>query len=599
MLSLSARAQDMEFTASAPASVQVGQQFQYKIEGSEQGNVTLPGNNPFQVLAGPFSSISTQSQWINGKMTMTRVVSYTYIFRANTGGEFTIEPSVVKAGRKEYRTNEVTVRVAGDGPSPASSGSESTESGAQVSTQEDVQLFMRVIPSKQDVYIGEQLVSGLKVYTRVNTRPGSSAKDFPYEGFYKKALDPDQSAQRETINGQEYVSQVIQRHILIPQKTGKITIEPYESEWIIQRRIQRQRPGSLFDDFFSDPFFTDPFGSYQDVPITIRTRPVTIHVKPLPPNAPAGFTGGVGSFNLKAELSGDEVDVNEALSLKITVSGTGNLPLIGDPEVNLPLEHDIYDVNKSSNISTAGNRLSGSVTYEYPIVARHAGRFRITPVTFSWFNPDKGKYESITTGEFYFSVNKVDAEQGIGQIYVPGTMGNRVQNIGTDIRDIARGPAGFVPVSWTISGNKWYRLAYILLILLFLIIFMMLRITIKRNADLKLVRNRKASKLARNRLKKADRFMKDGNQDRFFEETGRAIWGYLRDKLGMEVSDLSTENVQSSLTDRGVGVDVIKELIRIIEESEFSRFAPSSEKSDMNDIYRDAVMLIKNLEQNL
>ncbi|MBN1132732.1 MAG: protein BatD [Bacteroidales bacterium] len=598
VISFTLKAQDTEFKASAPATVRVGQQFQYTVEGSEQGSVTLPRNDAFQVLAGPFSSISTQSQWVNGKMTMSTVVSYTYIFRANTEGEYTLEPSVIKAGRKEYMTNEVAIRVVDDG-TPSSSSAPGDPQPDSKAAEEDVPLFMRVIPSKTDVFIGEQLVSALKVYTRVNTRPGSSTKDFPYEGFYKKAVDPDQSAGRETVNGQEYVSQVIQRHILIPQKTGKLVIEPYESEWIIQQRVQRQRPGSLFDDFFDDPFFSDPFGSYRDVPATIRTMPVTINVRPLPPGAPTGFTGGVGSFSLKAELSDDEVNVNEALSLKITITGTGNLPLLGEPEVNLPPDHDLYNVNKTSSIGTAGNRLSGSVTYEYPIVARHAGKFRINPITFSWFNPERKKYECVTTGEFFFTVNKTDTEQGIGQIYVPGAMGERVENIGTDIRDILRAPAELVPLSFTLSGSRWYWVAHILIFLLFVILFVILRIIIRRQADLKLMRNRKASKMARLRLKKADRFRKELDEEMFFEETGKAIWEYLCDKLGMDVSQLSVENVQAALIERGVTEDIVEELKRIVGESEFSRFAPSSEKSNMDDIYRDAENLIKNLEQNL
>jgi len=592
--------QDSEFKATAPASVQVGQQFQYMIEGNDQGSVTLPGNDAFQVLSGPFSSISTQSQWINGKMTMNTVVSYTYIFKATRMGQFTLDPSTVKVGRKEYKTNEVAVNVVDAGTASQGAGAQQPGAGgnAAAGNQPD-EIFMRVIPSKTDVYLGEQFVSGLKVFTRVRTRPASSGKDFPYEGFYKKSLDPDQSAQQEKINGVDYVSQVIQRHILIPQKTGKITIQPYETDWVVQQRVQRQRTNSAFDDFFNDPFFNDPFNSYREVPVTISTKPVTINVKPLPPGAPKGFTGAVGSFRVDASISDDNLDVNDALSLKIVITGTGNLPLIGEPEVSLPPDHDVYDVNKSSNISTAGNRLSGSITFEYPIVARHAGKFRITPINFTWFDPQKVRYETVTTPEFRFTVNKGEAEDQIGQIYVPGAMGEAVENIGTDIRDVIRGPAGLIPAYTTLFGKSWYWLAYTAILALFIATFILLRIIIKRNADLVLVRNRKASKMAHGRLKKADRFRKEGEQDRFFEETGKAIWEYLRDKLGIEISELSLDLVRSTLKDKGVNEELIGELQRIVEESEFSRFAPTSEKSNMDDIYRDSVSLIRNLEQNI
>jgi len=306
--------QDVAFTASAPSVVGTGEQFQYVVEGSERGNVRLPSMEDFQLLGGPYSSYSSHSQWTNGKMTQKTLVSYTYVFRAVTEGTFTIPAATVKVGRKEYSTNEVEVVVNSDAAGAAQDGSGSvtprdSEDGAFVDSAEEDPVFLRVIPSKTEVYVGEQFVSGLKVYTRVNTRPGSSARDLPYEGFYKKNLDPDANAQQQEIAGQAYVTQVIQRHILIPQKSGYLEIAPYESEWMVQQRVQRQGGRNPIDNFFDDPFFNN----YQDVPVTLPTLPVTIHVKPLPSGAPVGFTGAVGEFQMKATLSSTEIEVNEAL----------------------------------------------------------------------------------------------------------------------------------------------------------------------------------------------------------------------------------------------------------------------------------------------
>jgi len=224
-------AQDV-FTASAPAVVRVGEQFQYVIEGSERGVVRFPAMDNFDLLGGPYSSFSSHSQWINGKMTQKTLVSYTYILSAVREGSYNIPASTIKVGRKDYRTNvvELVVQAAGSGSTQGSGGRTNqgaSEDGSVVGAAEDDAVFLRVIPSKKEVYVGEQFVSGLKVYTRVNTRPGSSATDLPYEGFYKKSLDPDANAQQQEINGQIYVTQVIQRHILIPQKTGDLKIAPY------------------------------------------------------------------------------------------------------------------------------------------------------------------------------------------------------------------------------------------------------------------------------------------------------------------------------------------------------------------------------------
>lgn len=595
LLVLPVHAQDESYKATAPATVRAGEQFQYVIEGSKQGDVILPSMDGFQLLAGPFSSYSSHSQWVNGKMTMKTVVSYTHIFRANQSGSFTIPAATIRVGRKEYKTNSVKISVTGSASQQgAGQGNGSGASQGAVDSNGSDPVFLRVIPGKKEVYVGEQLVSALRVYTRVNTRPAGGTKDIPYEGFYKKSLDPDASANRQDIKGEQYVTQVIQRHILIPQKSGKLVIEPFKSEWMVQQRVQRQS-NSVFDSFFDDPFFN----GVQDVPTELATRPVTINVKPLPLGAPAGFTGGVGSFSLKAELSDEEVEVNEAISLKLTIRGKGNLPLLGEPEVNLPPDHDLYDVSQTSSITVSGNQLGGSVTYEYPIVARHAGRFRIAPIQFSWFNPSTGKYHSTTTSEFNFTVLKGDAEDVSGSVYVPGIMQENVEDLGTDIRDISRTTPTFIPLAYSLMGQPWYKMVYLAILLMTILVIFYIRTVSRRNADLRLVKNRKASRSARNRLKLADKYKKSGDEDRFYDELGKALWGYLSDKLGIETSGLSREGISTQLDAKNISPEIQEELARIIDESEFSRFAPSSEKTGTGELYRDAVQLIKNLENSL
>ncbi len=592
--------QVVAFTASAPSVVRVGEQFQYMVEGSERGNVRLPSMDNFQLLGGPYSSYSSHSQWINGKMTQKKQVSYTYVFKAVTEGTFTIPAATVKVGRKEYSTNEVELVVNSGAAGAAQGGSgrgsqRGSEDGSVVSSSEADPVFLRVIPSKKEVYVGEQFVSGLKVYTRVNTRPGSSARDLPYEGFYKKSLDPDANAQQQEINGQSYITQVIQRHILIPQKLGDLEIVPYESDWMVQQRVQQQERRNPIDNFFNDPFFS----GYQDVPVTLTTLPVTIHVKPLPTGVPVGFTGAVGEFDMKAALSSTEIGVNEALSLKITISGTGNIPLLGEPEVNLPPDHDLYDVTRSVHITTSGNRISGSVTFEYPIIARHAGRFRIAPVQFAWFDPKAGSYRTAVTDEFNFTVVKGENDDLSGGVYIPGVLHESVRDLGTDIRDISRRPPVFSSVKSSLFGTRWYRWLYPVALLLTLLLIILMRVVARRNADLTLVRNRKAGRLARTRLKKADRFRKAGDPDRFYEEIGNAIWGYLSHKMNIETSGLSREVVMEQMEKQVVPEEQRSDLLRILEESEFSRFAPTSERSEMNNLYKDAAQLIRNLENSL
>lgn len=586
--------QDKVFTASAPSAVRVGEQFQYVVEGSERGEMRLPPLENFQVLGGPYSSFSSHSQWVNGRMTQKTLVSFTYVLKATKEGTYSIPPVIVEVGKKEYLTNEVVMVVSAGAP-PGQNVPTPSPAQDAISGEESDPVFLRVIPSKKEVYMGEQLVSGLKVYTRVNTRPASSARDIPYEGFYKNTLDPDERAQQQEIGGQVYVSQVIQRHILIPQKTGTLVVPPYESEWTVQQRVERQGGRSAFDSFFDDPFFD----SYQDVPVTLSTLPVSIRVKALPSGAPGGFTGAVGEFSMEASLSDTEMEVNEALSLKITITGTGNLPLLGEPEVNLPPDHDLYDVSKTLNTSTSGNRISGSVSFEYPIIARHAGRYRIAPVQFAWFDPKAEVYRTATTEEFSFTVLKGESDESAGTVFVPGVAHESVRDLGTDIRDIARTQPVFTTVAASLFGTRWYRWLYPLAIFLTVLLVILIRMLTRRNADLTLVRNRKAGRAARSRLKSADRLKKAGQADKFYEEIGKALWEYLSHKMNIPTSELSREVVMEQLSLKEVPGEAQDELLRILEESEFSRFAPSSERSDIHQLYRDAAKLIKKLENSL
>ncbi|MDF1572801.1 MAG: BatD family protein [Bacteroidales bacterium] len=599
--------QDPSFSASAPATVQAGQQFQYTIEGNEQGNIQLPALEHFDLLAGPFTSFSSSTQWVNGKMTARNTASYTYILRGNTPGEFTIPPAKISVKKQTYSTNAVQVNVTGTG-NAASSASQGGQGGQTIRGQADAgsqtgnagqPVFLRVLPSKRSVYVGEQFVSELKVYTSVNTRPTGGLKEVPYEGFYKQALEADQVSSRENIDGKMHVTQVLQRHVLIPQKSGKIVIDPFDSEWTIPRRVNRQRSGSIFDEFFDDPFNDPFFDQYQDVPVTISTEPVTINVKPLPQGVPEGFTGGVGDLEFSARLSADQVTVNDALSLVVTVRGTGNIALLGAPKIDFPPDHDVYETTRSTNISTSGNRVSGTVTFEYPIVARHAGNFRIAPLRFSWFDPAAETYRTVTTKEYTFNVLKGEGTDTGAQIFMPGARGENVENIGTDILDINRGIPLFRPVGITPLSHTGYWIIYVVLIFLFIGSIIVLRTWFRQRADVRLMRNRKASKMARNRLRLADKARKAGDGETFFEEVEKAIWGYLADKLSIEVSSLSRDRVSEVLQGAGISETLQEEMVRIIDDCEFSRYAPSSEKSDMDTLYGEAIRLLHNLDQNI
>ncbi|MGW8316456.1 MAG: hypothetical protein ACWGNV_12705, partial [Bacteroidales bacterium] len=198
-----------------------------------------------------------------------------------------------------------------------------------------------------------------------------------------------------------------------------------------------------------------------------------------------------------------------------------------------------------------------------------------------------------------FTVLKGETEDSAGGLYIPGVTQESVENIGTDIRDISRAPQLFTPLASSLMAKTWYQLLYPFAVLLAVLIIILIRLVTRRNADLTLVRNRQANRQARNSLKKADRYRKAGEMDQFYEEVGKALWGYLADKLNIETFNLSRDVIETELEKRGVPGELQKEFTRLLDESEFSRFAPSSEKSDVDTLYAQAVAAIRNLENKL
>lgn len=594
-------AQNVEFKASAPNVVRENEQFNLTYTFNQKpDNVQLPDINGFQVLGGPSTSSSTSVQIINGKVTRSSSVSYTYLLTASSKGNFTIPPATATIKGKSYQSNSISVEVLpGNAAAGSNIGNNSNSSGqssnkTEASNPVDANgknVFVRLRVNKKEAYVGQEIIAWVKLYTRLPISDYDRSFSGPeFTGFFKQNVDMPQirSLERENVGGQIYNTGTLMKFILYPQRSGDITIKPFDLDVMVQQQVN-QRSRSIFDDFFNQ--------SVRNVKVTLTSKPVKFHIKPLPSGQPPSFNGAVGKFNISAAINNTTVKTNEAITLKVSVSGSGNLKLLDNLAVDFPPDIESYDPTTTTNIKNTSQGAIGEKTFEYTLIPRYAGNFHIPPVKLTYFNPATKSYQTVSTKDFNITVNK--GEEDTSGVIVSGLSKEEVKLLGSDIRYIKKEGFKLHHQNMFLFGSLPYNLAFIIAFVLFLLIIIIRRETIRRNADIVMVKNRMASKYAQKRLKLAAKLMRQQKQAEFYEEVSKALWGYLSDKLSIPVAKLSRESTKDELTRRKVAGETMDEFFGLIDNCEYARFAPSNEASDMNKIYNDAAKIISRLQQKI
>jgi hypothetical protein len=582
------RAQDVSVTAEGPRVVELGEQFVVNFSvNAKPSNFQAPDMKDFYVLSGPNQSTSQNFQYINGKATHSLTVTFTYYLQATKTGTFIIPPVLVTVDKKDYTSNSLAIEVVGSQNQPKTEPQEETPS-AQTQVP-DEELFVRVVADKSSVYQGEHIIATLKIYTRLSIS-GFGSSDMPdFAGFWTKEIEtPTQiNLQRENVGGVIYNTGVIRKVILFPQKTGEITISPFKLETYVRQQIKT--PRSIFDDFFGP--------SYQDVPKMLTSKPVIITVKPLPADKPAGFSGAVGTLSIESEIDKTQVATNDAVTIKLKVKGNGNLNLIEAPKIDFPPDFDNFDPKVTSNITNSVSGQTGSKTFEYLIIPRHAGNYRIPPVVFSYFDLNRKQYQTLTTSEFKISVAKGSEEGSVA--VMSGLSKEELKILGSDILFIKSGPFKIYPAGKIMFGTFPFYGLYAGSFIIFLAIVLIRRAHIRKIQNEELVRNRKANKVAKERLRQASAHLKQNKTEAFYESILKAIWGYLSDKLNIPLSELSREIVGKALAMHITESALVDDLLNLIDICEMARFAPSADTQAMDKVYSDSVRLISKLEQNI
>lgn len=581
-------AQTVSLTASAPRVVYQGEQFRltYQLNAKAEG-FNNPDIKDFNVLSGPNVSTSSSVQIINGKVSQSVQYTYTYILSAPTAGNFTIEPATAKANGQIVKSGPVTVEVVTRGNQPQTNTTQNQQQGTVSSGGKDV--FARIITDKKNVYIGEKLTATIIIYTNKNLGGFEDYKFPPFSGFWSHDLEAPTTLNfhNENVDGTIYQAALLKKVLLIPQRSGKITIEPFTASVVIRQQVRSNNP---FDDFFG--------GSYRNIQLDIKSPEVTINVKPLPDNKPESFAGAVGELKMSSTITKTEVTANEAVTLSIRISGQGNLKFIAPLNVAFPPALDVYDPKTSLNIQNTENGMAGNITFDYLFIPRHAGKYRIAPVTFTYFDINDKQYRTYTTPEYNINVARGENTPETASGVVQGLTKEDVKYLGKDVRFIKTGFSLSKKQKY-IFGSTVFIVYYITLIIIFILILLIRRVQIIQNANQAKVKNRKANRVSRKRLKQAAVYMKQGKSELFYNEVLKAIWGYLSDKLVIPLASLSKDNVVEILQQHNTDQQNITALMELIDACEFARYAPSSVSGGMDEIYRKSGELISVFDQKI
>lgn len=585
-------ADNVKFVMEGPEAVAVGDQFRLSFTLNESGtDLQLPDLSNFDVLMGPSTSQSSSFQMINGKTSQSVSFSYTFILRAKSEGKFTIRPASIKVQGKTYETNSFDIQVVKGQPQQAASAQQNqpTDETAQAGNISKDNLFVRLALDKTNVSKGEQILATIKLYISqsIPLNGFDEVKLPSYEGFWTKEIDVPQQVNftREVYNGKIYQVGILKKTILFPQQIGTIRITPFEITCLVRQRVRQQQ--GFFDDFFDN---------YRVVKAKVVSDPIAVSVKDLP-NQPANFSGAVGSFSFSGALDKSNIKSNEAVTLKITVNGSGNLGLINAPKINWPDDFETYEPKTTDRTSASDKGLSGSISFEYLFIPRFAGNFTIPAVEFVFFNPSTRQYETRSTEPFKISVQKGSDDQNASVVSTYSKQD--VKMIGKDIRFIKQNKSELKPKGSSFYGTFEFYAIYLLSIIAFAVVFVVNRKKIRESANLALVRNKRANKMALKRLKSAAEYMKNNQAEQFYESVIKALWGYLSDKLSIPVADLNRERASASLLDRGVDREVVAELLKIIDDCEFARYAPAAFAGTMNEVYDGAAKVMGVFEKQI
>lgn len=589
----------------APDVVAVNEQFNvtFIIEGEKSpSDFQWSSGDDFQLVWGPQKGSSSSIQIINGKRSSSHQTTFTYILIPKATGTFQLPVATALLSGDRISSTQASIQVVSDGASSSQSsgqnggkssgGGQTSSTGSGEISSND--LFMRLSLSRTEVVIGEPITATLKIYQRANVVGFENAKFPTFNGFWSQETYVPNNIEfkRESLDDNIYNTAVLRTYVLIPQQSGTITIDPAELVCLVNIRTAPSTSNSLFDSFFQD--------EYRTIRKRVTTPAVKVKVNPLPAGQPASFGGGVGNFGISARLTTDNLKTHDAASLVITVSGRGNVALLEEPKVNFPPDFEVYDTKTTENTDKSNGGTSGSKSFEYPFIPRSHGDFTIDPVEYSYYDVNAGKYVTLRTEPLHVKVAK-----GKGGDSTPVTTVNSgverkdVKSLADDIRFIFTGKPGLSGSGSFFVGSVFFWILLALMILGATSVYLAFRKVAAMRADVAGTKNRRATKMAQKRLKLAGEYLDKNLYTAFYEELHKALIGFVSDKLNMDMSEISKDNIASALTEGGVSEEQTKAFTDLLDACEFARYSPDGGNEAMRSHYDAALKVISSIDSGL
>lgn len=575
----------------APSRVSAGENFRltYTVSTPNVSDFRL-GSVPeaLEVITGPYTSSQSSFQMINGHTSSTSSVTYTFILCASKNGTFTISPAHVVANGRRLASKAVKITVSGASQSGNGSPRMHDDSDNQPRLREagtPIQggdLFIKVSANKRRVHEQEPVLLTYKVYTLVDlTELEGKMPDLT--GFHTQEIPlPQQKSYHiERVNGRAYRCVTWSQYVMYPQMTGKLEIPSITFTGTV---IQQNRNVDPFEAFLNGG------SGYIEVKKKIKAPGVTIQVDPLP-KRPANFSGGVGKFNISAQISKKEIKANEPVTIRVVVGGIGNLKLIKQPVVNFPKDFDKYDAKITDKTKLTSNGVEGNMIYDFLAVPRNQGKYEIPAVEFTYYDVSTNSYKTIKTQSFKLDVAKGDGSAGLSADY------SDLKN--QDIHPIKEGDVEIQDLTDIFYGSTSYWAILSVLFAMFAGVLILFRKRAINNANITDLRKKKANRIATKRLKYASQLMAANEHEKFYDEVLRTLWGYVSAKLNIPVERLSKDNISENLMSKDIDENTISMFIHAIDECEYNRYAPGDIKGNMNQTFETAMSAIIKIENTL
>ena len=594
-------AQDVTFTAQAPKAVVVGERFRitYKINTRDAKELRAPDMKSLQILSGPNTSTQSSYTIINGKSENSTTITYTYIVVATEQGDVELDGATIKAGGKQITSNKLTIKVlppdqasqAQGGQGQGSNQAQSRPSSGQSSAVGNDDLFMLATVDKTTVYEQEAILLTFKIYKLPSVDLQAMSNKMPdLKNCHVQEVELPQQKEfnLEHYNGRNYQTMVWSQYVLFPQHSGELEIPATPFEGTIAQRVDNNT-GDIFDMFFNS-------SRYVEVKKDLTTRPIKINVKPLPQGKTSAFYGGVGDFSISSTISSTDVTANDAVTVRVILSGTGNLKLVKTPEMKFPQDFDIYDPKVENKYSLKNGRQTGNKIFEYLVIPRHAGEYTIPALEFQYFDPKSETYKTLRTDEY--TLNVARGQGSDSQTSISYVNKEDLKFVGQDVRFHST-PLTLKSIDSQFYGSALFYLCLALPLIILIVVVVISRKRIAEGANMAKVRTKKASSVATRRLKSAGKLMKAGRKNEFYDEMMRALSGYMGDKLAIPTAELSKDRIGQELRDRKVADELVRQVIGLMDDCEYARYAPGDDTGRMDHLYEQAVEVIGKIENSV